>query len=256
MVTGPTYSLGNTLDLVLTTVPDRISHLLVHQELVSDHHRISFDVVQVASSHGLRRSRSFTAVDCFSRADLSGLDDYLLDADFCCVSDARDADVCCSQLCSVLVHACLLFVPQVQVPCNPLPRWFSAAIRHNINKVRSARKRVRKHPTAASEAKLLSLEQSIQTQISASNIANLVSSFSSQPSKLFRYLKDLNKSPICRPDSKVLCVPSEIACAFNGFFHSTFTRSSYVLPSREALPAPSSHLSSISIDISRGAVKT
>ena len=124
------------------------------------------------------------------------------------------------------------------------------------NKVRSARKWVRKHPTAASEAKLLSLEQSIQTQISAPwkcYIANLVSSFSSQPSKLFRYLKDLNKSPICSlfvgPDSKVLCVPSEISCAFNGFFHSTFTRSSYVLPSREALPAPSSHLSSISIDI-------
>ena len=138
------------------------------------------------------------------------------------------------------------------VPCNPFPKWFSANVRHNLNKVCSTRKQLKKHPTVAREAKLLCLERSLQAQIDSPNNLSLVSSFSSEPGKPFHNLNDLSRPSVRNlfigPDSEFLRGPSGISCAFNIFFHSTFTN--FVLPPMAELPAPSSHLSSISIDAS------
>lgn len=105
--------------------------------------------------------------------------------------------------------------------------------------------------------KLSRLEQTLQSQIADSKecfIYNLVSSFSSDQRKLYRYLRNLRRPAqstlFVGLNSEVLRDPLEIACAFNLFFHSTFTTSDYVLPSKEKLPAALSQLSYISIDSS------
>lgn len=69
--------------------------------------------------------------------------------------------------------------------------------------------------------------------------------------KLYCYLRDLNKirtnSVFVTSEGEFVTDLSRIATCFNEFFHSTFTRSDYVLPD---VPAPSTQLSSISIDSS------
>lgn len=76
--------------------------------------------------------------------------------------------------------------------------------------------------------------------------------FSSEPRKLFRYLKllqgKLPANSFVDTDSEVLHDPVSIAAAFNRFFNSTFTSSDFVLPN--VLPTPSSELSSLTITVS------
>ena len=128
----------------------------------------------------------------------------------------------------------------MRVPCNPFPKWFSANVRHNLNKVRSTRKRLKKHPTGYFVWNVLfKLKLILQTIFH-------------EPGKPFHYLNDLSRPSVRNlfigPDYEFLRGPSGISCAFNIFFHSTFTN--FVLPPMAELPAPSSHLSSISIDAS------
>ena len=91
-------------------------------------------------------------------------------------------------------------------------------------------------------------------QIAKENfIQDLVSSFGTDSSKLYRHLRDLNNPPtrsvFIGVDSEVLRTPSEIVCAFNNDFNSTFTTSSYTLPAMDKLPAPSVCLNTIHIDL-------
>ena len=126
-----------------------------------------------------------------------------------------------------------------------------------LNKVRSLQKLTKKNPTEVKMAKLASLEQSLESLILQSKenyISSLVTSFSSDPKKLYRYLRDMKKkgssSTFRGANNETLNDPSVIAHSFNTFFHSTFTRSDFDLPRIEDLPTPSSQLSSISIDSS------
>ena len=61
---GPMHHLGNTLDLILTNCPDRVSNIFVDQKLTSDHYRISFHV-EAGNSHFHHQSKSRTVIDCF-----------------------------------------------------------------------------------------------------------------------------------------------------------------------------------------------
>lgn len=105
--------------------------------------------------------------------------------------------------------------------------------------------------------KLHELERVLELLICSakeSYISDLVHAFSSEPKRLFRYLKVLKKSPssavFVDTNSKSITDPLEIANAFNDFFHSTFTLSDFVLPSTDSMPTPCAQLSCISIDSS------
>ena len=198
MVTGGTHCHGNTLDLILTNSPGRVTNVLIDNKLISDHHRIYFDV-EVSRLHE-SGAKTITLIDCFSRADLMGLDSHLLDVDFGELLRAVSVDDCNSQLKNEIIKASRLFVPQVRIPSNPSLPWFSAEIRHNCKRARSARRQVQQNPTPARKMKLALIEQNLQNQIATSKeyyITNLVSSFSSDPGKLFRYLNCLGKSSTC-----------------------------------------------------------
>jgi len=85
-------------------------------------------------------------------------------------------------------------------------------------------------------AKQASLEQSLESLISKSKeiyISILVTSFSSDPQKLYRYLRGMKKidssTTFRGASNKTLSDPTVIVHSFNIFFHSTFTRSDYYL---------------------------
>ena len=76
--------------------------------------------------------------------------------------------------------------------------------------------------------------------------------FKSDQKNLYRYLKSLrgssNSKSFIGTSGEVICKAVDTAAAFNEYFHSTFSQSSFVLPHISSLPQPESTLSSISID--------
>jgi len=79
-------------------------------------------------------------VDYYFKADLLGLDDYLLDSDLSKVYVSYDVDLCWDRLKGVIKDARFCFILQITIPSNSSPRWFTAEIRHYINKVCSLQK--------------------------------------------------------------------------------------------------------------------
>lgn len=177
--------------------------------------------------------------------------------DFSQIFNSLDVNISCHLLNTTLTNACHYFIPTIKIRSNSSPKWFNAEIRHHFNQIHSVRRLVRKNPTISRITKLHNLETFIEKLICSSKesyILGLIASFSSDPKKLYRYLRDLTKTStsdvFLDKDSEIITDPLKIAEAFNDFFHSTFTRSEFVLPSIDELPTPSSQLSSIDIDIS------
>ena len=80
LVMQPTHQSDNILDLVLSNSPDRISNLAIgipNMTLSSDHSVIAFDV---NSANPVRQMTS-KSIFCYYKADLVGLDCYLLDVE-------------------------------------------------------------------------------------------------------------------------------------------------------------------------------
>ena len=161
MVTKQTHKQGNILDLILTNSPDRISNISLDPSMISDHYKISFDV-EVTKHLNKGTGGSNLEIDCYSRADLVGLEEYLLDRDFSHVEEANNADDSWTFLKGEIKHSSSLFVPKIRIPSSHSPKWFTAEIRHNVKKASTARRQVRKNPTPGRIQKLDRTEQTLQ----------------------------------------------------------------------------------------------
>jgi len=73
-------------------------------------------------------------------------------------------------------------------------------------------------------------------------LMQLVTTFRSNPRKLYTYLNNLSESKL-QPHfihyNTIIHDPHQRAKIFNEYFNSTFTTSDYVLPPTQSLPAPS-----------------
>ena len=114
LVTQPTHQSGSILDLVLSNSPDRISNLAIgipNTTLSSDHSVIAFDV----NSANLVRQMASKSIFFYSKADLVGLDCYLLDVDYNTIYTCLDVNMSNQFLKSVLTQACHFYIPILQI---------------------------------------------------------------------------------------------------------------------------------------------
>ena len=252
LILEPTHRMGNTLDLVLSNQPDRICKLWLDSNTPSDHYLVTFELLRkktvTCNSQGSKH------VFCFSRADMLGLDHFLLLSDFGPMLQS-DIENSYGHLIAILDDACSRFIPKTALRKSASPAWFTAEIRHVLNKIHTVRRHIKRKPTESQLAKLKTLEDKLQSMIEVSKeeyIAGLVDTFHSEPKKLYRYLKKISSKQAVNTfiglDNKVLQDPQSISDAFNKFFNSTFTTSEYRLPA--SLPTPSSQLSFINITAS------
>ena len=119
------------------------------------------------------------------------------------------------------------------------------------------RNSIRKSPIINRNNKLCLLEEKVSWLIQSSKHsyeANLVSSFSSNPKKLYSHLnkhlannKFISKFLVQPSTQSLTAEPKEKSETFNYFFHSTITNSNYSLPPSEYLSSPLHHLNNISI---------
>lgn len=255
LVSGPTHVHGNTLDLVFSNCTERVTVTSNNTAALSDHNIISLHV-QSGSNNAIDMPPKF--VYNYSQVDWMGLDSYLMDIDFSCMNLCSDVNILCQFLTETIYAACDQFIPVVKIPSDPSPPWFNSEIRHCLKKLHSAKRRMQKRSSMRRQSCVRGLEARVENMIFLSKesyINSLITSFSSNPKKLYRYIKDLKKSSSVQafidPTTSLLTTDaSHIATCFNAYFNSTFTRSDYTLPKLEDLPAPQDCLSSISIDSS------
>lgn len=77
----------------------------------------------------------------YSKADLIGLTDSLLEVDFSVWLNSMDVEFIWSQLKSIIGETINMLVPKIKIKSNSSPRWFTPEIRRLLNCVRTLRGR-------------------------------------------------------------------------------------------------------------------
>ena len=135
LVTTPIHNQGNTQDLVLSNSPNRIFNLSTDSSrwsAVSDHFLISFSV---SSNH--REPKVCQAETPlffnYKMADFRAIEDEI--AGFVVnPTSANNIDSAWEDLKTAIINARNKFVPTFVPSRGRSPRWFTAEIRHNINR--------------------------------------------------------------------------------------------------------------------------
>lgn len=246
-VESPTHTMGNVLDLVLTNSADLLTNITTSTNCcTSDHFIVKFAIHLPSHRPAYIRSSSFYD---YSRADLDGLCNFLLDCDFhdCYLSsDVEDVWLFIKSAIEVGVS---YFVPMVSGNrrYSSLPKWFNPSLRHDLNCLRTTRRKVASHPTPYLVHRLKEDEAKLQFNINEARCkyeSGLVQDFAfSKPSRLYSYINSLKNHgdfPLSmffladRADSD-----AQKAELFNRFFFSVYSNPS-PSPVPSDLPHPSS----------------
>ena len=191
----------------------------------------------------------------YPKADLLGLCDYLLLFDFTLYSTSNDIEVEWSTLKQIIYHGMDLFIPKVRLRSHQRPKWITSSLQHDINCLRTIRKRSESHPTPLNFTKLQSSESLLEEKLKAakSSYENSVALdlASSKSHKIYNYIRSLSSKSSLPPsmhfDSFSAKNDYDKAQLFNKYFHSIFTQSSFTLPPISKLPSVVSLISDIFI---------
>ena len=257
LVSDPTHCKGNSLDLLLSSSQDRIHSVHTDQSSylsASDHFLVSASIT--THDHPLRE-RIVPRVFNFPLAHFTDMDSYFLEIDFSLIYASTDVEFIWSHLKGVIWDACNLFVPLCERKKMRGPHWFTSEVRHLLNRVHTARRKIKQISSASLLTKLDRLEKDLGEAIVLAKTKyemHLVSNFRNNPSKLYRHLTELSRpksGPQVIIDQEVPVHDSFTKVKlFNQFFNSTFIVSDFVLPPLNCLPCPNSQLSHINIDSS------
>ena len=214
LVSFPTHSGGNILDLIISNIPDCIK-----------------DICPVNPSFLSSKKLSGTSwFYNFQKTDIDSLNEFLLDFDFKPMLESSDIEYVWSFLKSLLLNVIAMFTPLVSVRSKSLPKWFSSNIRHQLNKVHTLRKKFKRNSYASNFLRLASAECLLQLSILDARSeyeASLVKGFAqSRDPSIYRYLKSLSASSdipsVMYHASTKAEHPKDIANLFNSYFFSVF----------------------------------
>ena len=134
---------------------------------------------------------------------------------------------------------------------------FNPQIRHHIKCLRTLRRKTKKHFTESNLKRLIYAEDTLLNLIFKAKLdyeSDLINSYiqSTNPN-IFRYIKNLTKShslpTSLHMDLIVFEEDFDKANAFNEYFHSVFTQSSFILPDINDLPSVSDSLLDITFTL-------
>ena len=260
LVDTPTHVGGNLLDLVLTSDTQLIDDLCVLEpagSFRSDHLMITFNLCHHSASTPQRPPRGNNShfVFDFPKADMDGLCSYLESSDFSACFQSSDVDFVWSTIKLLILNAVELFIPMVRLKSRQYPKWFSSNIRHDINCLRTLRRKCKSHPSPASLSKLSRLESLLESKISLAKSTyetNLIHQFATNnSSKIYKHIRSftaLSSIPTTVELNSVFgTADSDKVSLFNSYFHSIFTHSCFELPPLDTLSTPASTICDFTI---------
>ena len=251
LVDKSTHTKGNLLDLVLTNSDELVHNLNIsstHHAMSSDHSIISFCLLLSIPAFPTEESRYVFDFP------FQGLCEFLLDYNFSDCFNSNDVETVWSSIKHAIYLGMHLFIPKVRIRRRQFPVWTTPNLRHLLKCLKSLRRKCSRSPTPGNLTKLQALEERVQTEFSTSKALyekNLIQSFAGKKdSKIYSYITSVTGNRTIPPtvflDNTSASSDVERATLFNSYFHSVFTKSSFVLPSGE-LPVPDLVLNKISV---------
>ena len=249
LINTPTHTRGNILDLLLTTSEDLIQNIRVisqHNLIQSDHFIINFCLTYSTPPHSTSSANNTYVYD-FPKADFDGLCSFLFDVDFDSCLQSQDVEFVWLVIKEMIYAAMDLFIPKVRLRNYQYPCWYTPELRHLSKCMRTLHRRLAKHPTVRLLDKVSQMEQLFHSRslvAKTSYESLLIQSFAGRfNSKIYNYIKGLTNNssipPTVRFGSLLATSDQDRANAFNSFFHSVFTDSSYTLPPSDRFPSSS-----------------
>ena len=195
----PTHVKGNILDLIIANSTELVSniHSTGNQILSSDHFLLCFSLHPHLSSSMHNTISGHPMSFNYSKADLEGMCDYLLDIDFSRFLLSSDIKSLWCNLKNIIHDAICLFVPTIPVCRHPHPPWFNSHIRHSINILRSLQRRHKANSSTKLQIKISQLESQLQLEISSAKIqfeSDLVHRATKNASNVFQYIRSITGS--------------------------------------------------------------
>ena len=181
----------------------------------------------------LSSSQTTTYVPNLSKLNYDELAEYLLGVDFSASLLSTDVEFIWDQLRSTVLDGIDLKVPKIKLnPKKHSPYWFNSKVRHQINCVRTIRRRISRNPTASSKCKLQEAELKLQDLMSSSKSSfesQLVEDFAFKNSnKIYRYINSIIKSDnlpvVMHLNNQSASTDVEKATLFNIFFESVYSK--------------------------------
>ena len=246
MIDDPTHIAGNTLDLVLTNVPDNILNVRVHSEqplpIPSDHYVITLDFCSSSNNDCDHRA---TPILNYSKGNYEDLCHFLHNFDFTPCFMSEDIEFIWSYLSNTIKDAIPHFVPLTVIKPSSQPVWFNSDIRHHINCLRTLRRKFNNNPTEYNKNKLDSSQNLLQAKISNARTiyeSNLITT--SDNFRIYKYIRGFTKSKSIPStiyhNSTTLDSDIDKVNAFNNYFYSIFNKTPIDLPPSFDLHYPGS----------------
>jgi len=166
LVNTPTHhdQAGNTLDLILTNAPHRISNIAVSTDstLNSDHFLLILSHSYTNSTMPAGAGSYSLNAPNYCRANLPALVDHSIDSLMLYDSfSPHSLESSCSALRDAITLSTSIFVPSAIIPSKASPHWFNASIRHQLSKVRSLHRRIKRYTMQMLRTRLMQMERDL-----------------------------------------------------------------------------------------------
>ena len=233
-----THIYGNILDLLITSSADLVSDISFHQEfdqVKSDHYIINFKLHFTSSTSTTSKDPIY--IFDYHKGDYEGLNNFLYNTDFSACYQSNDVEFIWSFLKSTLRNAMEKFIPLIKQNVAYRPKYFTPSIRHQVNCVRSLKKKYNKFPTNVNLTRLDKAETLLANLISTAKSEyenKLINDFAFRnQSKIFKYIRNIKKSSsipgtVCFGEARATD-DAHKASLFNNFFYSVFSVGNFVL---------------------------
>ena len=234
-VDHPTHIHGNILDLIITSTEDTVSGINItkefNQAIKSDHYLISFKLQLTSLSP--TTSKDPVYIFDYHKGDYESLNDLLYNTDFSTCYQSSDVEFIRSYIKSTICNAMREFIPFIKQSAAYHPKYFTSSIRHQINCIRSLKKKYHKSPTDTNLIRLNNAEKLLANQISLAKSeyeSKLICDFAFRnQSKIYKYIRNVKKSTSI-PNAVYFGEASATddvnkATLFNKFFYSVFCTS-------------------------------
>ena len=177
----------------------------------------------------------------YSKANWEGIYQFLLQYNFDSLYTFQDSDTKWLFIKNTILEAVHPFTPHIKCRSHCRPRWFTPKIQHQLNCIRTMRRKARIKPTHNNISTLNAAEQQLLTDMQKAKLSfesSLLQNLLVNPAKVYNYINFLLSS------QRVMQIPPSVylgtnsssldedkAKLFNHYFFSVFTHSSYQLPS-------------------------
>ena len=160
------------------------------QLISSDHYVVSFFPSCISLSYSKPKPKY---VFNFSKADYDSICSFLLDVDFSVCLQSSNIEFIWAMISSFLHHAMYLYIPKTSIRSRP--KWFDSSIRHQINCLKTLRRKHKSHPSPSKSSKINLLEQQLHLRISSAKSEFesklLLALHSNGMSKVFKYNRNV-----------------------------------------------------------------